>query len=318
MAEKNFSILKWIIFPLLVAAFGSGIIYVSLTIFGLSGSVPSILLVCICLAISLIFILHTSNHQVKNAMIAAFVFECLGVVALGITLICSIVVLRQFSGATQTIEAENKLELAKGDQKTEQIKALSTIKSRSAQSTLAKDLTPTPTPKPKDGEKTEKLTLASVYELAEKLLLWPLIGEASVYLLGLLVVFGLVQFGNIPPETPLETVQETPINTKNRVTFLARNQTAPLDIQRRSAPRYKVDNGNGFALSLSAQGDGVSIRFQERGSPAEHVIRVTGAVAEKNKLETLNYTELAKWSLKALKDSGKESKPIYKKIEETL
>lgn len=316
MSEKNFSILKWIIFPLLVAAFGSGIIYVSLTIFGLAGSVPSILLVCICLAISLIFILHTSNHQVKSAMIAAFTFECLGVVALGITLICSIVVLRQFSGATQTIEAENKLELAKGDQKTEQIKALSTIKSRSAQSTLAKDLTPTPTPKPKDGEKTEKLTLASVYELAEKLLLWPLIGEASVYLLGLLVVFGLVQFGNIPPETPLETVQETPINTRNRVTFLARNQIAPLQIA--NQPRHKVENGNGFALSLAAQGDGVSIRFQERGSLAKHVIRVTRAVAEKNNLETLNYTELAKWSLKALRNSGKESKPIYKKIEETL
>jgi len=156
-------------------------------------------------------------------------------------------------------------------------------------------------------------------EWLEKFLKFPLFN----YIPGVLGLFGAVILTFVAKviankkrakKRPLETPTQT--NTKNRVTFLARNQIAPLQIA--SQPRHKVENGNGFALSLAAQGDGVSIRFQERGSPAKHVIRVTRAVAEKNNLETLNYTELAKWSLKALKDSGKESKPIYKKIEETL
>lgn len=310
--NKNFSILKWIIFPLLVSAFGSGIIYVSICVFGFYGSVPSILLVVICLAISLIFILHTSNHNVKSAMIAAFTFECLGVGALGITLICSIVVLREFSGATQTIESANKQELAKGAQVTEQIKALGSLKSKTAQAAIAKQVTATPTPNA-TGQYVEpdKLTLASVYHKAEQYLLWPLIGEAGVYLIGLMIVFGLVQFASHASETiPVDTPQ--PVRQTVRNTFLAAN--APL----RASTAHTVDNGNGFYLSLSAQGAGVSIRFRERGNTARHVIRVSDVEAEANHLISKTYDELARWSLEKLKAEGKDSKDIYKKLEETL
>ena len=303
--EKNFSVLKWIIFPVLVLAFGCGITYVSITIFGLGGSIPSILLICVCLAISLIFVLHTSNHRIKPAMIAAFTFECLGITALGITLICSIIILRQFSGVSETIKASNEQQLKVGEQTTEQLKLISQMKSASAQRNAVKIVKP-------DDEKPQSdgVTLSSVYDKAESYLLYPLIGEASVYLLGLLIVFGLVQFNEVKTDEPLPPIQSTRHTARN--TFLAAN--APL----RVSSAHRVDNGNGFALSLSAQGEGVSIRFQERGSPAKHVIRIPNAEAEASNLKSKTYEELARWSLAKLKEAGKDSKPIYKSIEETL
>lgn len=301
--NKNFSILKWIIFPVLVLAFGCGIIYVSITIFGLGGSVPSILLICVCLAISLIFILHTSNHYVKAAMIAAFTFECLGIVALGITLICSIIILRQFSGITETIRNNNEQELKVGAQTTEQLKFIAQMKSTSAQRNAVKIVKP-------DEVKQSITPLSSIYDKAESFLLYPLIAEASVYLLGLLIVFGLVQFqggGNSELVQPVQTHRHTA-----RTTFLASN--APL----RASSVHTVDNGNGFYLSLSAQGTGVSIRFRERGGLAKHVIRVSNQEAELNDLITKSYVELASWTLAKLETEGKSAKPIYTRLKDSL
>lgn len=303
--NKNFSILKWIIFPILVLAFGCGISYVSITIFGLAGSVPSILLICVCLAISLIFILHTSNHRIKSAMIAAFTFECLGITALGITLICSIIILRQFSGVSETIKTNNEQELKVGAQTTEQLKLISQMKSASAQRNAVKIVKSDET-----KSQSDSVTLSSIYDKAESYLLYPLIGEASVYLLGLLIVFGLVQFNEVKTDEPSPPIQSSRHTARN--TFLAAN--APL----RVSSAHRVDNGNGFALSLSAQGEGVAIRFQERGSPAKHVIRIPNAEAEASNLKSKTYEELARWSLAKLKEAGKDSKPIYKSIEETL
>lgn len=302
--NKNFSILKWIIFPVLVLAFGCGIVYVSITIFGLGGSIPSILLIGVCLAISLIFILHTSNHYVKSAMIAAFTFECLGIVALGTTLICSIIILRQFSGVSETIRVNNEQELKLGVQTTDQLKLISQMKSASAQRNAVKVL------KTDDTKQSVVTSLSTIYDKAESYLLYPLIGEASVYLLGLLIVFGLVQFSDSAHSdnpTPIQLQRHT-----GRSTFLAAN--APL----RASTAHTVDNGNGFYLSLSPQGVGVSIRFRERGSVAHHVIRVSQTEAEVNHLAGKNYYELARWTLEKMKSEGKEFKPVYKRLESTL
>lgn len=308
--SKNFSILKWIIFPLLVAAFGAGIVYVSITVFGLSGSVPTILLVLICLAISLIFVLHTSNHAVKPAMIAAFAFECLGVCALGVTLVCSIVVLREFSGASQTLASETATELEQSKEKTNQIKALGAIKSSKAQSKIADSIT-----KSEDSAKRSGVTLSSIYDKAEKLLFWPLVGESSVYLIGLMVVFGLVQFlGSGVQHEVGQTLQPPQAQRpQQRLQFLAAN--APF---RASSNLHSTSNGNGFSLSLVQASGGVAIRFLERGLQTAHVLRVTAKVAEDNQLDSMDYETLARWSLKALEEAGKQSKPVYERIKNSL
>lgn len=305
--NKNFSVLKWIIFPILVLFFGIGISYVSIKIFGLSGSIPSILLIVICLAISLIFILHTSNHRVKSAMIAAFIFECLGITALGITLICSIIILRQFSGVFETVANQNAQELKVGEQKTEQLKLIAGLKSARAQNTATKSIV-------SDGEKkeTKNVTLAEIYEKAEAFLLYPLIAEASVYLLGLLIVFGLVQFRGASEEIEENNIDQFPQTRTARKTFLASH--APL----RVSSAHTVDNGAGFYLSLSPQGEGVSIRFRERGSTAKHVIRVPNSILQSEQLETMNYKQLALWTLRYMQSEGKDEREICKKIQDTL
>lgn len=101
-------------------------------------------------------------------------------------------------------------------------------------------------------------------------------------------------------------------NKTARSTFLAAN--APL----RVSSAHTVDNGNGFFLSLSPSGNGVSIRFRERGGQAEHVIRVPNDLAQAEQLESMDYRQLALWSLRKLKTEGKDSKPIYAKLEGTL
>lgn len=314
--KKNFSTLKWIIFPLLVAGFGCCIIYVSITVFTIWGSIPTIGLVAICLAISLVFVLHTSNHAVKPAKIAAFTFECLGVCALGITLVCSIVVLREYKGATQTIETEAKMSLDKDKEKTEQIKALASLKSKTAQATIAKEVV-----KPVETEQDkpkQKLTLAEVYAKAEGYLLYPLIVETGVYLLGLLIVFGLVEFlGNAKNDDSPHLPLDIPVNpypaTQARTTFLAHK--APLVAP---SSTHKVINNNGFSLSLSPAGDGVSIRFHERGMQYAHVLRITKDRCESQRLETLDYDGLAKWVVAELESLKKTSKAVYQRIKNTL
>ena len=313
--KHNFSILKWIIFPLLVAAFGSGIIYVSVQIFQWKGSIPTIGLVLVCFAISLVFVLHTSNHDVKTAMVAAFVFESLGVLALGITLICSIVVLREFSGASQTIESETKSALDKEKERTAQIKAIGELKSKTAQATIAKGVVTT-------GEQTAKpsITLAEVYTKAETFLLYPLIFEALVYLLGLLAVFGLVQFfGEHHDNEPEPEPEPEPTPKKQvRTTFLPRN--APLRVYTQTGQTHKVENGNGFGLSISPAGIGFAIRFHERGMLAKHVLRITSQRKETQHLETLNYQELAKWVLTEIETLGKrqDKQELFDRIKDTL
>lgn len=311
--KHNFSILKWIIFPLLVAAFGSGIIYVSVQIFQWKGSIPTIGLVLVCFAISLVFVLHTSNHHVKTAMVAAFVFESLGVLALGITLICSIVVLREFSGASQTIESETKSALDKEKERTEQIKALGTLKSKTAQATIAKGVITT-------GEQNAKpsITLAEVYTKAETFLLYPLIFEALVYLLGLLAVFGLVQFfGEHQDEEPEPTPPTNP-RQQIRTTFLPRS--APMRVSTQTGQTHKVENGNGFGLSISPAGTGYAIRFHERGMQTVHVLRITSQRKESQNLESLNYQNLAKWALTEIETLGKrqDKQQLFDRIKDTV
>lgn len=316
--KKNFSIMKWIIFPLLVLAFGSGIIFVSVKIFDVEGSIPSILLILICFAISLIFVLHTSNHNVKSAMIAAFAFECLGVLALAVTLICSIVVLREFSGATKTIESNTAAKLVNEQEKTKQITALGGLKSATAQRTLAKAITK-PANKKDEPTKTEgELTLDGVYTKAERFLFWPLVGEAGVYLIGLLVVFGLVQF--------LGESSEKKTFANNSQDFL--DDVLNLSPKRMKAPQRlgtfstnknrTVEDGNNHFLILLESGGGVSIRFREHGEQAKHVIRIPSDLAIESGLYSMDYRQLAAWTLTKLKAEGKDGKPIYETLETTL
>lgn len=218
--EKNFKVMKWIIFPLLVLGLGIGICYVSTKIFGVSGSIPYYIFIAICFAISIIYIWHTGNHSNKYAMVAAFCFECVGVLALAITLICGVVVLRKFTGMSETVSQQSKQALEQGEQNIRLVQEMQKLKSAKAQTKLATSL-----PSQTDS-KEDKITLAMAYDEAEYYLFWPLVGETLSYLVGLMTVFGLVLFLGKDFGNHIEEPLQYPTNT--RATIKTQTQSAPL------------------------------------------------------------------------------------------
>ncbi len=310
--EKDFSIIKWLIFPALVLLFGSVIVIACVKVFGWDGAIPTILCLAACFIISLIYILQTGNKKNAHARTTAFIFECAGLIALVVTAICGVVVMRQFSGATQTIAENNKVEASRDKEKTEQLKIISGLKTGKAQANAVSIITPKPQPTPENA--TPKLTLETVYERAENLLVFPSIAELLIYVIGLITVFGMCMFKG-KHTVLLETVDNPYPKQQTRTTFLPR--TAQLQISTNTL--HKVDNGNGFSLSLSPQGaTGVSIRFAERGMGAKHVIRIPIELMQLEGLAAMNYAELAAWSLRKLENEGKQSKAVYQRIKDSL
>lgn len=152
-------------------------------------------------------------------------------------------------------------------------------------------------------------------EWLEKFLAFPLFN----YIPGILGLFGALILTFVAkviapkkPKRKVEQPQPIPQTRTARKTFLASH--APL----RVSSAHTVDNGAGFYLSLSPQGEGVSIRFRERGSTAKHVIRVPNSVLQSEQLETMNYKQLALWTLRYMQSEGKDDREICKKIQDTL
>lgn len=283
--KKDFSVLKWFVFPLLVAGCAIGIVHASYTMFGFDGTVLYAILLFAIVFISLILVLQTGNKLIRAAMIAAFAFETVGLIALLITSIVAIQASRELAGMRAASTSTNTT-----------IETIAKLKSSKAQNTLVKNATIVV---PDIGKATAD---------AEKKMLWPLVFEAGIYVIGLVVVFGI----NLFYAGSVEKLSQ-PFNPSNA--RLAIPQTVgPL----RSFTQHTLNNGAGFFLSLSPSGIGKSIRFRERGSQAIHVLRVSQTVVDRDGIESFNYQQLAEWTLKALRDTGKDGKPVYKKIEASL
>ena len=284
--QKDFSIMKWFIFPILALGCAIGTTYASVIMFDWSGSILYMILLAIIVFISLILVFQTGNKAVRAAMIAAFAFETIGIFALATTCIIAIYASRNYAGTKSAVADTNS-----------QIEAISKLKSAKAQNTLVKN----------SSIKPPDMALAT--KEAENLMLYPLIAETANYFLGLIVVFGINLFmrgktqGNVEP---LPQYASGGIYTQS--------YNAPL----RASSSHSVKDSKDNTLSLLASGNGVAIRLRKPGENTKHVLRVTRQVADQNNLESKTYEELARWTLAEMESANKQNEPRYKMLNDTL
>lgn len=288
--KKDFKILKWILFPALTCGFAAGIYINNLKIFGFWGSITyGVLLLGIC-AIGLVMVYLTGRDSKKMeeaaeyaempqdngaVQIAAFCFESVMLLALAVTLVCSIYVSRIVSGGKEGAEADLK-----------KIEAISKLKSRTAQQNLSKSV------------KVDS-DIAEVYSTAEYLLFWPLVGEVGVSLLGLMVVYGLTIFKKYPVIRDSQGQSPGASGGWNPGTASVTmgTQNAPFNIGSlpASPPRYApVTNAAGVSFSFKPSGSGYGLHVRFTGSNSKHVCYLTAVEAES-------------WSRMAFKELGTEA-----------
>lgn len=288
--SKDFSVAKWIIFPALVTCFGLGIGYVSTAIFDVEGSIPTYLLLGVCLAISIVFIVQTGNKANATAIKIAFTFECIGLAALGITLIMSIIVLRQYTGAVKTLAEQNKIAESQGKTQVDLVKAIASLKSVSAQKKLAQNLK-----EPEDQKPKEVLTLEKIYIRAENMLLYPLVFEVGCYLLGLCAVFGATLFiTDKSDSTETERQNSTDQNTRQSASLRQASYNAPFvrppATRLASMKIFDVNNPDRF-FTLNWQSSGWRV-YDENNSYIKHISHTRYNANFPNRTPNYNEVEL--------------------------
>lgn len=301
--KKDFSVLKWLIFPLLILGFAIGIAYNSTEIFGVKGSIAYYLILLAIFAISLVMILHTSKHQTESGVKqilpstkAAFGFECALMLALGVTLVCSIYVAREMAGNKQAAAADVQM-----------IEAVGKLKSSKAQANATKNLKQT-------GD------IAAAFASAESLMFWPLVFELGLALAGLMTVFGIVLFVN--DRYARQSPVQSPVQSPGQSAQFAGQSASVRQAVTQGALRVgtstalgTVTNGNGFTFSFSQSGQGQSLRFRERGSNAKHVVYVTSPDAVK--LSQLDYEALAAEAIKRRRERHGEDEMV-RRMQQTV
>lgn len=163
-----------------------------------------------------------------------------------------------------------------------------------------------------ESSQNESIASKGKTEWVEKFIQFPLFN----YIPGILGLIGAVVLTFVAKLTANKKRKTKPVETPQPTQAKLKLQTAQAPF--RATSLHKVENGNGFGLSLSPSGYGVSIRFHERSNQTAHVIRVPQAVADSEALESLDYKRLAVWSLRRLEAEGKNTKPVYKRIEATI
>jgi hypothetical protein len=163
---KDFSILKWFIFPPLILALGAGISYFNITVFGLDGSILYLIALGAVNVVSLVLTRFTGSHK-RPVRFASFIYECLLIAALTINI-------------SYSLSAQRDLSLVKQDgaQRREEIEEIGKLKSRKAQALLADKI----------GAKTDVRTAFGRYEAV---LFWIMVAELAISFAALLTVYGL-------------------------------------------------------------------------------------------------------------------------------
>jgi hypothetical protein len=163
---KDFSVLKWLIFPPLVCALSAGIAYFNVDVFGLNGSVLYLIALGAVNVVSFVMVKFSGSSK-RPVRIASFIFESLMIAALVVNISYSLSAQRDLSLVKQD-GAERKSEIAE----------IGKLRSRKAQATLAEKL----------GEKTDVRHAFGQYE---SILFWIMVAELTLSFAGLMSVYGL-------------------------------------------------------------------------------------------------------------------------------
>lgn len=205
--KKDFSVIKWILFPIIGLLPVIGIIFANTEIFGFKGSFPYYLALAVAFICGLVLI-HFSDNPRKPVSRASYIFKALTLAVLGLNCAVSLSAMRKLESGRELVVIEQKA----GDQKIQQsqkqvdaLVAIGQLKSPAAQRTAARALenstkaeatpapsiAPTATPQTTEAPKTAAQVLAEKLENLEWWLFWIMCGEYAVSVGGVFTVYGL-------------------------------------------------------------------------------------------------------------------------------
>ena len=181
---------KWSILSVVLLGLAGVVVWFNVRVFGWQDGAPYIAVVAFIVLVSFITTRHIKRNPVTtNFLKAAFVFEILLTVALGVNVAYSLSVMREMSVAGQAEERQTENLKAT----TQNVEAIGKLTSPAAQRAAARALEAQQ--KAQAGEKPAQIvTRAAVFSANEKVLFWIMIAELSVAMLATFTLLGLSVF----------------------------------------------------------------------------------------------------------------------------
>ncbi len=184
------SVEKWMIMAMVILGLSAVIVYFNLRVFGVADGIPYIAVVSFVVLVSLLVTRHIKRHPVTvNFIRAAFCFEVLLTIALGINAAYSLSVMREMSVAGE--DEKRQTETLK--ETTQTVESIAKLTSPAAQRAAARALEAQQ--KQQSGEKpAAPVSRAAVFAAKERILFWIMLGELAISMLATFTLLGLSVF----------------------------------------------------------------------------------------------------------------------------
>lgn len=217
MQKKEFSILKWIVFPANSIVLAAIIAYFNITVFGLRDGLPYSIIVGMIGLFSIVIVRYAESEN-RSLARAAFVFEIILTVALIINAVYSVSVQRKMSVA----------KMAETNQK-ETIGEISKLKGSRTQREALKKI-----------DKQE--TAQTVFTGVENILFWIMAAELALYGLSAFTLFALAKLigDDSETESKTKTVTERDFIAMPASSDLPRQWPQEIDAEKRAL----IERGN--------------------------------------------------------------------------
>lgn len=267
MRKKEFSILKWVVFPANSVVLAAIIAYFNITVFGLRDGLPYSIIVGMIGLFSIVIVKYAESEN-RSLARAAFVFE--------IILTCALVV-----NACYSVSVQRKMSVAKMGEtnQKETIGEISKLKGSRTQREALKKI-----------DKQE--TAQTVFTGVENILFWIMAAELALYGLSAFTLFALAKLiegerseTQLQPENafPTELNTEPDVETRlpiKRVNFTQKKETAkkhasfnPEGLKRlRETLRDISFRLHGFSFKSYVRGDAVWILMMKARSGTQETV----------------------------------------------
>jgi hypothetical protein len=185
--KKDFSILKWIVFPSLTLALGGVVAWFNIKVFGIEDGLPYVIIVAVLVGFSIAINKYTSSKNVALAR-AAFVLEIVLSLALALNAAYSFSVQRDMSMARQSEQSRS-----------EDLKTISGLKSRTAQRDATRMIA---------SNSGEVKNAQQIFVDNEKPLFWIMIAELLAYIISAFTLLGISHLWKPKDEQTAQTTSE--------------------------------------------------------------------------------------------------------------
>lgn len=176
---------KWSLMTVVILGLAGVVVWFNLRVFGLADGAPYIAVVAFIVLVSMLVTRHIKRHPVTaNFIKAAFIFEVMLTLCLGVNAAYSLSVMREMSiaGQSEARQAEN----VKTTSQT--VEAIAKLKSPAAQRAAARAL------EAQQNAPSQVISRAEVFASKDQVLFWIMIAELAVAMLATFTLLGLSVF----------------------------------------------------------------------------------------------------------------------------